>query len=118
MAARRTARSPLQDALQHLGARRIEAALIAALVESPLGTKQIVEKTGLRQPEVSIGMNLLRERGWVETESIPRQGKGRPMHRYRLSVGAPDVRRHFEAKGKAAIDDVNQAIRAIKTRLG
>src|SRR5688572_24098661 len=118
MPARRAARSPLQDALQRLGARRIEAALIAALVESPLGTKHIVEKTGLRQPEVSIGMNVLRERGWVETESIPRQGKGRPMHRYKLAVEPAEIRRHYEGYGKSAIDEINGAVKAIKAKLG
>ncbi len=63
----------LEDALQQLGAKRIEATLVASLaLQGALGTREIVERTGLRQPEVSVGMQVLRSRHWVE---------GPPHHR-------------------------------------
>lgn len=109
----------LLDPLQRLGARRVEAALLACLLDQgPLGTKDIVARTGLRQPEVSVGMQTLRDRGWVEAESIPRKGKGRPMHRYALVVPPVKVRGFYEAEGRSAIKENQEAIKALKDRLG
>jgi len=109
----------LQAALQRLGARRVEATLVAALSElGPLGTRDIVERTGLRQPEVSVGMQVLRSRDWVAAEAIPREGKGRPMHRYRLSVPAATVRRHYEALAKESIAGIEAAADVVRKRLG
>ncbi|MDI3483259.1 MAG: hypothetical protein PWQ88_1130 [Candidatus Methanomethylophilaceae archaeon] len=47
---------------------------------------EIEKSTSLRQPEVSIAMQELRNRGWVEKRNIKKKGKGRPVHAYRLSV--------------------------------
>ncbi|MGZ4902355.1 MAG: ArsR family transcriptional regulator [Halobacteriota archaeon] len=46
---------------------------------------------GLRQPEVSIAMRELRERGWTEEWEQKKEGKGRPLKCYRLSVPLPDI---------------------------
>jgi predicted transcriptional regulator len=46
---------------------------------------QIEKATGLRQPEVSLAMQELRRRGWVTKRDIKKEGKGRPVHAYRLS---------------------------------
>ena len=109
----------LQEALQRLGARRVEATLVATLAEvGPLGTRDIVDRTGLRQPEVSVGMQVLRDRNWVEAEPMPREGKGRPMHRYRLAVASAQIRKHYEERGRQEMDRVQQAMQMVKKRLG
>lgn len=109
----------LQDALQRLGARRVEATLVAILAtHGPAGTREIVARTGLRQPEVSVGMQALRDRGWVKAEAVPRVGKGRPMHRYRLAVPPPQVRRHYEGEGRRRLDEVDAALQAVRKALG
>ncbi|HLF15940.1 MAG TPA: ArsR family transcriptional regulator [Candidatus Thermoplasmatota archaeon] len=119
MARRPSGRSDLQEALQRLGARRVEAALVASLAEAgPLGTRDIVERTGLRQPEVSVGMRLLREREWVETEAVARSGKGRPMHRYKLVAPPASVRRHYEVQGQRSVASLEGAVQLLKRRLG
>ena len=46
---------------------------------------QIEKATGLRQPEVSLAMQELRRRGWVNKRDIKKEGKGRPVHAYHLS---------------------------------
>jgi len=111
--------SDLVEPLQRLGAKRVEATLLAVLLkEGSQGTKEIVEGTGLRQPEVSVGMQVLRDRGWVEAEAIPRRGKGRPMHKYRLVVEPQEIRKYFEAEGKKEIEAYKQAVQVLKERLG
>ncbi len=46
---------------------------------------QVEKATGLRQPEVSLAMQELRRRGWVTKRDIKKEGKGRPVHAYRIS---------------------------------
>lgn len=109
----------LANALQQLGAKRVEATLVASLARGqPLGTKDILASTGLRQPEVSTGMQELRDRHWVAYEPVPRQGKGRPMHRYRLVAARDDIRRYYEAQAKGAMAAFEKALNIIRQQLG
>lgn len=115
----RTLALDMEGALQQLGAKRVEAALLACLLrDGPIGTKEIVDKTGLRQPEVSVGMQVLRDRDWVEAEAVPRSGKGRPMHKYRLVADAAKIRRHYEEQGTQAIAQYRSAMDALRGQLG
>lgn len=105
-------------ALQKLGAKRVEATLVASLAEQgSLGTRDLVAHTGLRQPEVSVGMQQLRLRHWVEAQPVPRNGKGRPMHRYRLVAHPDAVRRHYEEEGRRVIHEYEDAITVVKRHL-
>lgn len=47
---------------------------------------EIETSTALRQPEVSIAMQELRRRKWVTKRDIKKEGKGRPIHSYKLSI--------------------------------
>lgn len=108
----------LRDCLQQLGAKRVEATLLASLIRhGALGTQEIVEHTGLRQPEVSVGMRMLRDRDWVEAEPLPREGKGRPMHRYRLQADRSAVRAHYERMGRRAIRSYEEAMETLGRNL-
>ena len=108
----------LTEALQQLGAKRVEAALVASLANGePMGTRDIVEKTGLRQPEVSVGMQELRDRHWVAFDSVPRQGKGRPMHRYRLVADKDAIRRYYEQQARGVMQAFERALNVIKQQL-
>ncbi len=101
-----------------LGVGRVEATLVACMVaDSPVPTKTVVSRTGLRHPEVSVGMRPLRERGWVESEPIPREGKGRPMHRYKLSIPAQEIYEHYAHEAHEAIRAKQQALDALAERL-
>ncbi len=94
----------LRNALQRLGVPRVEAALVAFLQEhDDAATHDIMEATELRQPEVSVGMRRLKARGWVASEPIPREGKGRPMNRYKRTVSEKDIHDHYERHAKKAI---------------
>lgn len=108
----------LTQALQQLGAKRVEAALVASLADgAPLGTRDIVEKTGLRQPEVSVGMQELRERHWVAFDAVPRQGKGRPMHRYKLIADREAIRRYYESQARGVMQAFEKALAVIRQQL-
>ena len=51
----------------------------------------IENAVNLRQPEVSIAMRELSERGWVRKRHKKQVGKGRPTHYYRLSKTFTDI---------------------------
>lgn len=77
----------IAENLQKLGMGRISALALAGI--RSLGTaktKDLEKITGLRQPEVSIGIRGLMEPGWVSETEEKKIGKGRPNKVYRLKV--------------------------------
>lgn len=72
---------------------------------------EIESSTSLRQPEVSIAMQELRRRKWVLKRDIKKQGKGRPVHAYRLSVPFEEIIVTIE-------DDLRKKIEKIEWEIG
>ncbi len=82
----------LVDLLLKTGMRKNVAKTLVFLKNTPETTSVDIENsTSLRQPEVSIAMQELRNRGWVEKRDIKKKGKGRPVHAYQLAVGFPEI---------------------------
>lgn len=81
------------DMLQSLGLPRTEATAIVCLKDcSELRSLHIELVSGLRQPEVSVAMRPLRDRGWVDERSEKKnKGKGRPVKYYQLTVPFPQI---------------------------
>lgn len=71
--------------------KNISKALIFIARRNETTSVEIEKATGLRQPEVSIAMQELRRRRWVEKRDIKKIGKGRPVHSYKLSVPFPEI---------------------------
>jgi predicted transcriptional regulator len=71
--------------------KNLSKALIFIARRNETTSVEIEKATGLRQPEVSIAMQELRQRRWVEKKDIKKEGKGRPVHSYRLSVPFPEI---------------------------
>src|SRR3989304_248167 len=77
----------LVDLLIETGLSRNIAKTLVFLSKRDETTSVEIEKaTGLRQPEVSIAMQELRRRKWVDKRDIKKEGKGRPVHSDRLSA--------------------------------
>jgi predicted transcriptional regulator len=82
-----------------LGVNRNVASLITYLKDVEEGSSRDIEMaTGLRQPEVSIAMRTLRERGWVDEHEIKREGKGRPQKIYALRSNIDEIIGYYEAE--------------------
>ena len=81
------------DMLQTLGLPRTEATAIVCLKDcNELRSLHIEIVSGLRQPEVSVAMRPLKERGWVDERSEKKsKGKGRPVKYYQLTVPFPEI---------------------------
>ncbi len=81
------------DMLQTLGLPRTEATAIVCLKDcNELRSLHIEIVSGLRQPEVSVAMRPLKERGWVDERSEKKsKGKGRPVKYYQLILPFPKI---------------------------
>lgn len=75
---------------------------------------QIERETGLRQPEVSISMQWLRRKGWINKRNMKKEGKGRPVHGYRLSKGFAEILEEIILDLEKNINDINNKIQQLK----
>jgi len=74
---------------------------------------EIETGTSMRQPEVSIAMQELRRRKWVAKRDIKKQGKGRPVHAYRLSVSFDEIVNTIESELRKKIEKIEWEIEQI-----
>ncbi len=75
---------------------------------------EIERDTGLRQPEVSIAIQFLRNKGWVKKRDIKKQGKGRPVHAYRLASPLSKIIGEIETDRRKKIDDLEKSLSDLK----
>jgi predicted transcriptional regulator len=75
---------------------------------------EIEISTALRQPEVSIAMQELRRRKWVIKRDIKKEGKGRPVHSYKLALPFDKIIETIEKEEKKRIEDIENNIKALK----
>ena len=70
--------------------------------------------TGLRQPEVSIAMRELKERGWINEREEKKPGKGRPNKVYSLKIGFDGIVDRLEEQQKKVVDEMQTSIKRLK----
>jgi predicted transcriptional regulator len=70
--------------------------------------------TALRQPEVSIAMQELRRRKWVIKRDIKKEGKGRPVHSYKLAIPFEKIIETIDKEEHKKIEEIENNIRALK----
>lgn len=78
-------------------------------------TSVLIEReTGLRQPEVSISMQWLRRKGWINKRNMKKEGKGRPVHGYRLSKNFSEILEEIIQNLTKNISDISNKIEQLK----
>lgn len=77
-------------------------------------SRRIEENTSLRQPEVSTALKELRSRGWIEKEDIRKEGKGRPIHSYRMVVPFDRAIKVLVKEKKDEIAEMQDTIKRLK----
>ena len=111
------------ETLRSLEVPRNVATLITFLANvEEASSREIEMGSDLRQPEVSIAMRTLRNNNWVEEREIKKDGKGRPMKVYRLTISLGDIIKHFEdekrkesAKTMESIEKLKELSRGLST---
>ncbi|MDI6639918.1 MAG: ArsR family transcriptional regulator [Methanocellales archaeon] len=102
--------------LMDIGLNRNVARTLIYLANADEVTSRSIELgANLRQPEVSIAMRQLRDKNWVVEREIKKEGKGRPLKCYKLSVPIQDIITHLEeTKRKQAEKDLESIERLRK----
>jgi predicted transcriptional regulator len=86
-------------ALSNLGMSRNAATTMTYLMNVDEASSQEIEiSTGLRQPEVSLAMRLMRNQSWVSMRSEKNPGKGRPIKIYALVAPVDEIISYYENK--------------------
>ncbi len=105
----------LSALLMQMGVPRNVAKALVYMKGKPETTSVEIEKNAnLRQPEVSIAMRILKEHGWIVKRDIKKEGKGRPVHGYRLSKPFIDIIRELEEEQKKKIQDMQNVLGQIQ----
>jgi predicted transcriptional regulator len=106
----------IADALIFLGMSRNVAMTLSYLQNTNSATSVDLERgANLRQPEVSIAMNELKERDWItEREEKKKPGKGRPYKIYTLKVGFNDIISQLEKQRMKAVDEAQAKIERLR----
>lgn len=68
----------------------------------------------LRQPEVSVALKKLEEKGWVEKRNIKRGTKGRPLSSYKLSISSEKIIDSIEEKKEDEINKTKENIEKLR----
>ena len=71
----------------------------------------------LRQPEVSVAMQELRKRGWVDKKDLKKKGKGRPTHVYKTTTSLDDVINTLEKEKLSEIEMVKTNISELRSTI-
>ena len=95
--------------------RNLAKALVYLANVNETVSRSIELGAGLRQPEVSIAMRELRERGWIEEWEQKKEGKGRPLKCYRLSVGLCDIIDHLDDSRKRDAQQDEETITMLRS---
>lgn len=74
----------------------------------------IEQGADLRQPEVSVAMQELRKRGWVEKRDLKKKGKGRPVHVYQPTTSLDDILNSFEEEKMHEMDSIKTNISELR----
>jgi len=106
----------MANLLGNIGLKRNLAKALVYLANVNESVSRNIELgAGLRQPEVSIAMRELRERGWIEEWEQKKEGKGRPLKCYRLSVELCDIIDHLDDSRKRGAQQDEETIATLRS---
>jgi predicted transcriptional regulator len=77
----------------------------------------IEQGADLRQPEVSVAMQELRKRGWVEKKDLKKKGKGRPVHVYQPTTSLDDILSTFEQEKMQELESIKTNISELRNTI-
>lgn len=105
----------LVDRLIKTGLNKNQAkALLAIAKEESVTSREIEDHTSLRQPEASIAINELREKGWVSKGKKNKEGRGRPVHIYSLDKDFSAILKKIEEEEKEKIQEIKDNIQKLR----
>ncbi|MEM3513657.1 MAG: ArsR family transcriptional regulator [Thermoplasmata archaeon] len=94
--------------------KNVAKCLVHLALNGESSSRDIENRMDMRQPEVSIGIQELRKLNWVIKFERRKEGKGRPIHTYKMIVPFEKVVEYIEQKEKERIKQINENLEKIK----
>lgn len=102
--------------LIEIGTKKTIAKALVFLVNTKEATSRDIERgTDLRQPEVSMAIKYLADQGWIKSNEIPSDKKGRPVKNYALAKPVPEIMTGIEKQKKAEANNQLTIIRKMRS---
>ena len=79
---------------------------------------EIEHQANLRQPEVSVAMQELQQRGWIKKRGLRKKGKGRPVHIYSLAAPIDKIVNTFEKEKMKELQAIQKDLDQLKKLVG
>ncbi len=106
----------LVDTLINTGLNKnVAKALVYIASNEGAKSREIENAVRLRQPEVSISVKELREKGWVTTEKEKKEGKGRPVHLYYLDKPIEKIIANIEKAERGKVEEIEDNLDEMKS---
>ena len=71
----------------------------------------------LRQPEASVALKKLEEKGWVEKRNIKRGTRGRPLSSYKLSLSPEKIIDFLEEKKEDEFNKIKENVEKLREKV-
>lgn len=75
---------------------------------------EIEQAIDMRQPEVSVAMQELYRKGWVQTRDLKQKGKGRPVRIYKPTIHLSEILKTFEQEKLKEVENLKNDISVLK----
>ena len=80
-------------------------------------SSEIEQGAKLRQPEVSVAMQELKKKGWIDKRDLKKEGKGRPIYIYKLTSSMENIVKNYEKEKLEEIEIIRKDINELKNLL-
>ena len=99
------------DLFEDLGMPRNLAKTLMYIFQVDECTSSDVEHgADLRQPEVSIAIQEMRRKGWIKKREKKKDGKGRPIHLYKMNKNLPDILKSLEQEKMKEVETIEKSL--------
>jgi predicted transcriptional regulator len=99
----------IAELLTEVGVSRNVARTIAYLSKRDESQSVDIENgADLRQPEVSLAIQRLRDRNWISERKIKKEGKGRPTHTYKINTNLETIINTLIQEKKNALTSIER----------
>jgi len=102
-----------------IGITKNIAKVLVFLANTPETTSRAIERgVDMRQPEVSIAMKSLIDRGWIRSRESSAESKGRPMKIYELAKSINEIIESIENEKKTEAKNQLALVKKLRAHLG
>ena len=81
-------------------------------------SREIEIGANLRQPEVSLAVKKLKEKGRIDWKEVKKKGKGRPLKCYKLTVDLKEIAKGLIEKKREELKKLEEELKELEKAIG